>query len=375
MRVLINAVSIKDGGSRVVLQRLLAAMCQLRPDAEWIVAANPKCEPVIPDVGSVRWKPIQWIDKSPLHLIGWYELVLPAIIRKYRANVLFSQTNYLPRRPVHCRTLLLIQHAGHFSPVFNRLMRGSLPSARERFLWERKRRWVHRSAKAASLLTVQTKALAEAVAEQTGRSRDMIAVIPHGPGQVEQVARPPMRRPGGATRIGYLTRFGVQKNFETVFRAVRLLADAGHRMQLVLSLDEKDQANRDVLARAEHIGVQRLIENRGEMRPQDVSTVYDSLDISVFASLCESFGLPMVEAMARGVPLVVADVDSNIEVTQGAALSFPATDAGALADTLSRLMSDPAEYKKRSELGLKASANYSWSKAAGETISVLESLT
>ena len=92
----------------------------------------------------------------------------------------------------------------------------------------------------------------------------------------------------------------------------------------------------------------------------------------VFASLCELFGLPMVEAMARGLPVVVAAIDSNVEVTRGAALQYPPADAAALADALAALMKDSAERTRRSGLSLKAGENYSWAKAADATVKALE---
>lgn len=371
MRVLINAVSIKEGGSRVVLTRLLSAMVDARPDIEWLVAAHPKCIPVGCEERSISWLSLPAVDSSALRVLEWYEVALPALVRKYRPGVLFSQTNYLPRRPLACATMLLIQHAGHFSAEFDRLMGTGLA----RLLWRQKRRWVHRSARAADLLTVQTAALAESISSQAGRPREQIAVIPHGPGMAAHRCSPRPERRAESFRIGYITKWGVQKNFPTLFEAARKLSDAGYRFRIVLTLDPNFRPVNEIIAAARNLGIDALIENYGEVPQEDVSSIYDTLDIFVFASLCESFGFPMVEAMARGLPIVVAKTKENAEIMRGAALEFAPCDSDMLAYHLATLMDDNQERAKRAELSLAQSHAFSWQRAAEETIAALDSLT
>src|SRR5262249_19503432 len=146
-------------------------------------------------------------------------------------------------------------------------------------------------------------------------SRDGITVIPHGPGQVHQAPARDHRRSGDAWRIGYISKYGVQKNFETLFRAARRLSDSGHAITLVLTLDPTYPPVARTLRKAQLLGIGHLIENRGEIRDGKIEELYDSLDIMAFCSLTESFGFPMVESMARGLPIVVADTPENDEIT------------------------------------------------------------
>ena len=140
MKVFVNAVSVKEGGPRVVLVKLLEAMCLERRGVAMCVAAPPSiCEEVPRSV--LERHPVA-IGQSPFSLMKWYEVDLATAARKWRADVVFSVTNYLPRRRLPIPTLLLEQHAGHFSPAFDQLTLAYTPSFFARFAWRYKRRWV-----------------------------------------------------------------------------------------------------------------------------------------------------------------------------------------------------------------------------------------
>jgi glycosyltransferase involved in cell wall biosynthesis len=164
----------------------------------------------------------------------------------------------------------------------------------------------------------------------------------------------------------------VQKNFQTLFDAARMLMDEGYDFRIVLTLEKGSRETDNVMASARDLGIEPLIENNGEVPLEDIASIYDGLDIFVFPSLCESFGFPTVEAMARGLPMVVAGTTENIEVTGGTALAFAPFDARELASHLANLMDDDHERARRGDLSLSKSRNYSWERAARETIAALK---
>jgi glycosyltransferase involved in cell wall biosynthesis len=304
-------------------------------------------------------------------LFYWYEVGLPAAIRRWQPDVLFSMTNYLPLRDLRCPTVLLEQHAGHFSQEYSALNRAHTKSALQRMMWNYKTAWVRRSVRRAGTLLVQTQSLADGIAATGLRNRDRIVVVPHGPGQVSHAAERPARSDKDVWRIGYLTKFGVQKDFETFFRAAQKIASAGWRIKLVLTLDPTHEPAAQVLHQAERLGVSQLIENHGEVRRDQIGQLYDSLDVMVFCSICESFGFPMVEAMARGVPIVVADTTENREITAAAGLPFPPHDHAVLTQQLLRIMTSGSEVQKCTERSLTRGREFSWASACKETLAVL----
>ena len=322
--IVINAISIKEGGSLVVLFRLLRELVELRPDTTWHVAL---CKP-LPELAAlcpsrVRLQVFPWVERSPLHVKFWYEWKLLRFVQEVAADALFSLTNYLPHRSVSVPSLLLVQHVGHFSEVFKRLTEEQLSSLPARLMWQMKGRWVKSSVRRAQCVIVQTAALAYRIAEETGVLPERLSVIPHGPGLAvlnEDLSPPPI--PGQPVRIGYITKYGVQKNFAVLFAAAARLQSLGITPVLVLTLALNTSENHAVFELARRYGVAELIENHGELPTPEINALYRSLHLFVFPSLCESFGFPMVEAMAHALPLLIADTNSNIEVAGESGADF-----------------------------------------------------
>ncbi|MGH6846050.1 MAG: glycosyltransferase family 4 protein [Methylocella sp.] len=371
MKVLVNAPSVKEGGSLVVLEYLLESMTRLRPDIDWALAVhgslrlsrNPPENLVSVDIGD--------IDRGCFSAPRWYELGLPAAVARLGVNVVFSMTNYLPIRRLPCPTVLLVQHAGHFSDVFDRLTRLHLRRADRIAAWRLKTRWVQRSVRMATEVTVQTAALADAIAARTGRSRAKIHVTPHGPGLIGE---PPPQRPkmsGRPVRIGYIAKWGVQKNFDVLFAATVRWTAAGRDVQLVLTLDPNLAENMQLMARAKAMGLTPVIENVGNEDAAGISALYDSLDIFAFPSLVESFGFPLVEAMAKGLPVVAADTASNREVAGNAGSYFSPFDSEALATMLGRIIDDPSLRQHKAAAALQRAQHFSWERAAEQTLALL----
>ena len=374
--IVINAVSVREGGSLVVLQELLAVMTLLRPDWKWHVTTNARARALLPSFNNTQFHVYPESQLTGWRIKWWYETELHSLVFETGADLLFSQTNYLPWRTLPCASLLLIQHAGHFSRLFCQLTEQQLSTWLPILNWRMKGNWVRASARRATCLTVQTRALAIDISEATGVELGNIAVIPHGTGLLASEGNlPALPQHTQPLRIGYITKAGVQKNFPVLLAAASLLQQKGYRMVLVLTLDASKPENQAVLAQAQQLGVAALIENHGELEGAAIKSLYRSLHCFVFASLCESFGFPLVEAMACGLPLCIADTASNREVAGEAGAVFAATDASALAALLARLLEEPLWYELQARNSQARSAAFSWELAAAKTMLLIESLT
>lgn len=370
--VVVNAISLKEGGALVLLQNLLAEMVRLRPEWQWHVATNEVARQHLPDLRHTSFHVYPEHRISGLGVRLWYETVLPRLLQHVKADLLFSQTNYLPARKLPCPALLLVQHAGHFSDVFKRLNEEQLPGLAARLAWRQKGRWVRNSIRSAQMVTVQTEALVKRIVQDTGVSRDRTRVIPHGIGLAmpqDALAQAPVA--GQPVRMGYVTKYGVQKNFGVLFAAAAQLKAQGVRPVIVLTLDPDHPGTQSVLYLARQHGVQDAIENHGEVSPFEIDAIYRDLHLSVFPSLCESFGFPMVEAMAYGLPLLIADVESNLEVAGQAGLPFPRHDSDALAELIGKLVEDPAWHKESARASQVRAAHFSWGGAAAATLELI----
>jgi glycosyltransferase involved in cell wall biosynthesis len=370
VKVLINAISVKEGGSKVVLNKFLEQFIVLHPQHEWYVATNSVLYRSMPAHPAVKPLIFDYPGKSPFHLRYWYEFVLPSIIRKFDIELLFSQTNYLPARKSSCPSLLLVQHAGHFSSLFCSLMEAHLNNPVGRWLWRIKGKWVQNSVRYADHVTVQTQALAKRIVKKARIQADKITVISHGPGLVE-VGSVRSFKEHAVWKIGCITKFGVQKNFSTVFAAIRRIRDK-HQIRLLLSLDEGTAEYAAVKMMILKAGIEDLVDNLGEVEEADIQKIYNELDVFIFPSLCESFGFPLVEAMSRGLPVVAADISSTTEIGGDAILKFPPMDSRALADQLDVLLTDKAAYELRSKLSLDRAQHFSWQESANQTAALME---
>jgi glycosyltransferase involved in cell wall biosynthesis len=113
----------------------------------------------------------------------------------------------------------------------------------------------------------------------------------------------------------------------------------------------------------------------GGLDPDDVDALYRSADAMAYPSLYEGFGLPVVEALSRGVPTVTSDASSIPEVAGDAALLVNPADEDALADALERLLTDRELAARLREAGPEQAARFSWSRTARATLDVYELVT
>jgi glycosyltransferase involved in cell wall biosynthesis len=86
--------------------------------------------------------------------------------------------------------------------------------------------------------------------------------------------------------------------------------------------------------------------------------------VFVYPSYAEGFGMPVLEAMASGVPVVTSSTTALVEVAAGAALTADPDDPKAIADAIEQLLFDAALHRRLSALGVQASARHRWDTAA-----------
>ena len=110
----------------------------------------------------------------------------------------------------------------------------------------------------------------------------------------------------------------------------------------------------------------------GFLPEQELCLWYNAASGFVYPSLFEGFGLPVLEAMASGTPVICSDAPSLQEVAGDAALIVPAQDQAALQDAFERLFSGHGVADSLRERGPRQAEQFSWERAAAETIDVYE---
>ena len=115
--------------------------------------------------------------------------------------------------------------------------------------------------------------------------------------------------------------------------------------------------------------------NIGHVPDADMPALYSGAVASVFPSLYEGFGLPPLESMACGAPVVASGVTAIPEVVGDAALLVDPYDVGAIASGLSRLLKDPALHALLRQRGLARAREFSWDVTARKTLASLDSVS
>ena len=115
-----------------------------------------------------------------------------------------------------------------------------------------------------------------------------------------------------------------------------------------------------VMSYARNIGVEQSIINHGELEPERVAQVYQVSACVCISVVCESFGFPQVEAMAFGLPILVADTAVNREMGGQAAIYFAPEDDRVLAAQLERLYHNLTELAALSKRSARRARDFDW---------------
>ncbi|HYL07738.1 MAG TPA: glycosyltransferase, partial [Candidatus Udaeobacter sp.] len=102
-----------------------------------------------------------------------------------------------------------------------------------------------------------------------------------------------------------------------------------------------------------------------------LSALYESASVLAYPSLYEGFGLPLLEAMSRGVPAVVGSSGALPELGGKAVIAVEAQDPTVIAEALERLLADPELRRKLGQEGKLRASGYTWEEVASRTHAVL----
>jgi glycosyltransferase involved in cell wall biosynthesis len=110
----------------------------------------------------------------------------------------------------------------------------------------------------------------------------------------------------------------------------------------------------------------------GFVSPTDLSALYSCASALVFPSLVEGFGLPPLEAMHCGCPVIASTAEAVIEVCAGAAIHVPAEDAQALSSSIQRVLESRGLRQDLIGRGTERAGRFTWARAADHFIEALD---
>jgi glycosyltransferase involved in cell wall biosynthesis len=180
--------------------------------------------------------------------------------------------------------------------------------------------------------------------------------------------------PPGVPYLLSVANFQPRKNLPRLIRAVARLPEvASGALALVLLGEGSEAEERVVRTAVATVGRRALIRMPGYRQGRPLRAAYAESTALVFPSLCESFGIPTVEAMAQGIPVALADSTGLPEVAGPAGWYFNPDSEDAIAATLASLLADSAERARRAALGRTIAATYRWQGANDRLVEALAS--
>jgi glycosyltransferase involved in cell wall biosynthesis len=195
---------------------------------------------------------------------------------------------------------------------------------------------------------------------------DRVRVVPHGVEDITATERCTNWHRCREPFVLFIGRLAPTKNLVGLLRAFNLIKERIPHT-LVVTGRYRPKQLRDVLSTVRSSGAPlERVEFRGYVSDRELGDLMDRASVLAFPSLCEGFGLPPLEGMARGCPVLVSNVASLPEVCGDAAYYVDPMDAESIADGLVRLSTDEKLRAVLSERGRMRAASMPWKRSAEE---------
>jgi glycosyltransferase involved in cell wall biosynthesis len=344
-----NALHSKAGGGLTYLYNM-APLLAADPRLAVTVIATP--DQAVPE-GVERLAPPRWVNR--LGFLAAEQAWLPLAARRHGVSVVFSPANYGPLWGVP--TVILLSN--------------SIAVGRLETRWSKRLYWLAIAAatwaslrRSARALAVSTSIRDELAGRRSGKS---VMVVPHGVS--------PRFVPNLDERDSFILAVGdiyIQKNFHNLIEAFSRVRQSYPNVSLKIAgtvIDQDYKAELD--ARVSRLGLVGAVEFLGRMTVDGLSALYRRCRVFAFPSLAESFGMPILEAMASGAPVVASDRSAMPEVAGGAGILVDAADPSQLAEAIEAVLGRPQLASEMAEAGVRHAAKFTWEAAAAATADAL----
>lgn len=335
MRIALDATYSVDptpSGVAVYSRELMNGLALSHPEDEFL-----RC---------YRWK--QWRG-SKLH----GRLLLPPF-RTFKADLFHALNQRVDSRPAR-------RVVSTFHDLFVMTAEYSSPEFRRRFADQ-----ARRAATNSDAIIAVSHFTASQVESLFGIPGERIRVVPHG-GHKPSLARTPSARP-------FVLSVGTMQRRKNTARLIEAFASLSREWQLVLAGSASGYGCEEALHAISNSPASDRIKVTGYITPEALARLYASATIFAFPSLDEGFGIPVLEAMAYGVPVITSNRSGLVEAAGDAALLVDPTRKDEIASALLRLADNEALRAELSVRGLKHAAGFTWERAASETYGVYREL-
>ena len=175
--------------------------------------------------------------------------------------------------------------------------------------------------------------------------------------------------------ILYVGTIEPRKNIPSLLKAYRIFKNACPSLEYSLIIaGEKGWMYSKIFDMVEELNLKDNVRFLGYVSDRDLPLLYNSAQLFVYPSLYEGFGLPPLEAMACGVPVITSNTSSLPEIVGDAGVMVDPLDETALASAISRVLNDSALRDNMIKNGIKRAEEFSWEKTAEKSMQIYQKL-
>jgi glycosyltransferase involved in cell wall biosynthesis len=363
MRIGVNALYLVPGGvggTEIYLRHLLRALGAVDPDNEYVVFTNretgPDIAPALPNF-LVAQQPVRARFRPAR--IAWEQTGLPLAVRRLRLDVLLNPGF---TAPVFCSCPAVtvfhdLQHKRH--PEYFRWF--DLPFWRL-LLWA--------AAQRSTLLLAVSEATRADLLRYYRLPESRIHVVLEGvDSRMFEIGCE--RRPPFQPMLLCVSTLHPHKNLDRLLGAFAQLRGARPEFRLVIAGLRGFHAAA-LERRIRELRLEDAVRLTGWIPRQDLYALFRDAFAFVYPSTFEGFGLPLLEALAAGIPTACSSIEPLATLAGGAALQFDPSSPTALLEALDRLVSDEELRRRLAIEGPPRASEFSWEKAAEKTLTALK---
>ena len=353
----------EKGGIVVYTSHLLHTLLQLDTTNQYVLMyQNPK------DLGHFADYPnaVETVVSAPNKLF-WDQIAVPHFAKKNQLDIIYNPKLSIPLL-TRCKTVW-VMHGGaqavvpHLFKRFDRLY----------FKWANK---IY--AKRATAIITMTYLGAQDIINYMGADEQKIHVIHEAFNPLCQLLDRTATQKVQAKYqlpdpfILFVGGLSPLKNFSNLLQAYhRLQADIAHQLVVVGFNRWKFSGDLDLV---DQLGLRDRVRFIGFVPDEEIPAFYNLADLFVFPSLYEGFGIPILEAMACGCPVVTSKTGCGPEVAGEAALLVDPYSPADIAQAIYTLLTDEPLRQALKEQGVKRAEQFSWHKCAQQTLALFQSL-
>ncbi len=315
-----------------------------------------------PPFDGVRAVPSRWPTTRPAVRAVWEQLVQPWALREARPDLAHGPVFVGPLAS-HCPFVVTVHDLSFLR--FPQLFRPA------------NRLYLRLAARASARRARRVIAVSVHTAQETvrllGVAPDQVDVVYHGvapafhPLPPAEVAAFRADRGLPARFILYVGTLEPRKNLARLVEAFARLRAPDLKLVLAGARGWYDQ---EVFARIEALGLQDAVLLPGYVPNAELPLWYNAATLFAFPSLYEGFGMPVLEALACGTPVLTSVCSALPEAAGDGALLVAPQDCESIAEGLHRLLTDPALRESLRQRGLAHAARFTWARTAAETVAV-----